>query len=72
MDEGVADRLALFMAPRILGDSGLGVFQGLPGRELAGAVRVLEWSCREIGSDMLIEGRLVSRPKGKASTCSPD
>jgi diaminohydroxyphosphoribosylaminopyrimidine deaminase / 5-amino-6-(5-phosphoribosylamino)uracil reductase len=72
LDGGVADRLALFMAPRILGDSGLGVFQGLAGRELAGAVRVLEWSCREIGSDMLIEGRLVSRVTEKTSACSPD
>ena len=72
LEEGLGDRLALFIAPRILGGSGLAVFQGLAGRELAESVPVLEWSCREIGSDILIEGRLASRLKGKTSACSPD
>ena len=72
LDEGLGDRLALFLAPRILGGSGLAVFQGLPGRELAESVPVLELSCREIGSDILIEGRLACRLKGKTSACSPD
>jgi diaminohydroxyphosphoribosylaminopyrimidine deaminase/5-amino-6-(5-phosphoribosylamino)uracil reductase len=69
---GVADRLALFIAPRILGRSSLGVFDGLPERDLAAAVPVLEWSCREIGSDILIEGRLTSRIEEEAPECSPD
>jgi len=61
LSAGVADRLALFVAPRILGNSGIEVFQGLAGRDLADSVPVMEWSCREIGSDILIEGRLASR-----------
>jgi diaminohydroxyphosphoribosylaminopyrimidine deaminase/5-amino-6-(5-phosphoribosylamino)uracil reductase len=69
---GVADRLALFIAPRILGNSSLGVFDGLPSRDLTEAVPVMEWSCREIGSDMLIEGRLASRTEEDAPKCSPD
>jgi diaminohydroxyphosphoribosylaminopyrimidine deaminase/5-amino-6-(5-phosphoribosylamino)uracil reductase len=69
---GEADRLALFIAPRILGNSSLGVFDGLPSRDLAEAVPVMEWSCREIGSDMLIEGRLASRTEEDAPKCSPD
>jgi diaminohydroxyphosphoribosylaminopyrimidine deaminase / 5-amino-6-(5-phosphoribosylamino)uracil reductase len=72
LESAVADRLALFIAPRILGHSGLEVFEGLPGRELSAAIPVMEWSCREIGSDILIEARLSSPPAGDALECSLD
>ena len=72
LESGLADGIALFVAPRILGNSGMGVFAGLPGRDLSGAIPVLEWNWREIGSDILVEGRLSAPPPGDASPCSPD
>jgi diaminohydroxyphosphoribosylaminopyrimidine deaminase / 5-amino-6-(5-phosphoribosylamino)uracil reductase len=72
LESGLADGIALFVAPRILGHSGIGVFSGLWGRDLAGAIPVMEWSWREIGSDVLVEGRL-SAPLGEITPpCSPD
>jgi diaminohydroxyphosphoribosylaminopyrimidine deaminase / 5-amino-6-(5-phosphoribosylamino)uracil reductase len=72
LESSMADRLALFIAPRILGQAGVQVFEGLTARELGEAIPVMEWSTRKIGSDILIEGRLSSPPAGNASECLPD
>jgi diaminohydroxyphosphoribosylaminopyrimidine deaminase / 5-amino-6-(5-phosphoribosylamino)uracil reductase len=63
---GVADRMALFLAPRILGAGGLGAFEGLQGKGLAEMPRVWEWEWRHIGSDLLVEGYL--KPPGEGPT----
>jgi diaminohydroxyphosphoribosylaminopyrimidine deaminase/5-amino-6-(5-phosphoribosylamino)uracil reductase len=72
LEAGLADALFLFVAPRIVGSGGVGVFSGLPGRELSKAIELREWKWREIGSDMLIEGRLAEPWSGIQSSCSPD
>ncbi len=55
---GAGDRIALFVAPRILGESGRPAFDGLGPRGLAEAPAVWEWKWREVGSDLLVEGYL--------------
>jgi diaminohydroxyphosphoribosylaminopyrimidine deaminase/5-amino-6-(5-phosphoribosylamino)uracil reductase len=53
---GVADRIALFIAPRVLGDGGTGAFAGLTGRRLEDTPWIREWTWSTIGSDLLVEG----------------
>jgi diaminohydroxyphosphoribosylaminopyrimidine deaminase/5-amino-6-(5-phosphoribosylamino)uracil reductase len=53
---GVADRIALFIAPRVLGDGGTGAFAGLTGLRLEDTPWIREWTWSAIGSDILVEG----------------
>ena len=53
--EGVIDRVALFIAPRILG-SGLSAVEGLDFKAIKAAIRVDSLSVRPIGGDLLVEG----------------
>ena len=65
LDGGLADRMALFIAPRILGDDAAlpspraKVRCGSPTRSSLGAVSV-----RRLGGDVLVEGELP-RPSGR-------
>lgn len=52
---GVVDRVAVFVAPKLLGGRAAASLLGGPGRELEAAVRLEEWSVRSIGEDLLIE-----------------
>jgi len=69
---GLADGIALFVAPRILGNAGIHVFSGLSLSGLPEAIPIREWSWREVGSDILIEGRMAHFPAGEIPACSPD
>jgi len=60
---GIADRFALFVAPRILGERGRAVFAGLAGETLADSLSVRDWACRSVGPDLLVEG-YFSSPAG--------
>ena len=68
LDERIGDRLVLFVANKILGGrDALPVFGGLGARRLREAVRVLNWSLRSLGKDVVFEGGLLfpaSRPGG--------
>lgn len=60
LDAGVGDRLALFVAGRILGGRGaLPAFGGLGVRWLGEAASLREMTVRPAGPDLLIEGRLA-------------
>ena len=55
---GAGDRIALFVAPRILGETGMPAFAGGSVKSLAEAVPVREWTWRPVGPDLLVEGYL--------------
>ncbi|PYQ11334.1 MAG: bifunctional diaminohydroxyphosphoribosylaminopyrimidine deaminase/5-amino-6-(5-phosphoribosylamino)uracil reductase RibD [Acidobacteria bacterium] len=67
---GVADRLTLFIAPRLLGGAGIPAFSGPGAPALADAVSVLEWSWRGIGPDLLVEGSLQGTLPEEVGECS--
>jgi diaminohydroxyphosphoribosylaminopyrimidine deaminase/5-amino-6-(5-phosphoribosylamino)uracil reductase len=52
------DRIALFIAPRILGEGGTPLADGLRVGKLEEALPIHEWSWRAVGPDLLIEGYL--------------
>jgi diaminohydroxyphosphoribosylaminopyrimidine deaminase/5-amino-6-(5-phosphoribosylamino)uracil reductase len=52
------DRIALFIAPRILGEGGTPVADGLRVGKLEEALPIHEWSWRAVGPDLLVEGYL--------------
>jgi len=60
LDARMADRLALFVAGRVLGGRGaLPVFGGRGVGRLRDAVRIRDMSVRPVGQDFLVEGTLV-------------
>jgi diaminohydroxyphosphoribosylaminopyrimidine deaminase / 5-amino-6-(5-phosphoribosylamino)uracil reductase len=59
LDAGLADKLALFFTPRILGDSeAAGLFAGKGSRALHDAFPLRDMTVRRLGADLLIEGYL--------------
>lgn len=59
LDAGVGDRLALFVAPRLIGGRGaLPAFAGDGARRLRDAAEVKDVRVRSLGADWLIEGML--------------
>jgi diaminohydroxyphosphoribosylaminopyrimidine deaminase / 5-amino-6-(5-phosphoribosylamino)uracil reductase len=59
---GLADALALFVAPRLIGGDGRPLLGPLGVRELSAAPELLDTSVREVGPDVLIEGLLQPLP----------
>jgi diaminohydroxyphosphoribosylaminopyrimidine deaminase/5-amino-6-(5-phosphoribosylamino)uracil reductase len=61
---GHVDRIAWFVAPRLLGGGGVPVLGGLGASDPEGAVRIRDLDVRTIGSDLLVTGRpvLAGRP----------
>jgi diaminohydroxyphosphoribosylaminopyrimidine deaminase/5-amino-6-(5-phosphoribosylamino)uracil reductase len=57
---GIVDRIALFVAPLILG-CGLPAVEGLLARSVRGAVRLTNLRSRSIDTDLLIEAEIVRR-----------
>jgi diaminohydroxyphosphoribosylaminopyrimidine deaminase/5-amino-6-(5-phosphoribosylamino)uracil reductase len=69
LDSGLADRLALFVAPRILGDArALPLADGRGVARLADAWQVRDTGIRRLGDDILITGEMT----GSRSRCSRD
>ncbi len=58
-DEGLIDKLLLFLSPRLMGDhQALGIFGGRGGTTLQEAVALREIKTRRFGKDLLIESDL--------------
>jgi diaminohydroxyphosphoribosylaminopyrimidine deaminase/5-amino-6-(5-phosphoribosylamino)uracil reductase len=62
---GVVDRVAFFVAPRIIG-TGLPAIEGLDARTVRQSIRLENLAARQIGADWLIEGD-VARPSRRRS-----
>lgn len=56
LEAGIVDRLALFVAPKIVG-AGLSAVEGLETRRIRDSIRLADLSIRRIGGDVLLEGR---------------
>lgn len=57
LKEGLADKLLLFLSPKIIGDNlALGVFGGQEAVCLKDAIKIKELRARKIAGDLLIEG----------------
>jgi len=56
VEAGLVDRVAFFVAPRLLGGRGAPGPLGGPGRALKDAVGLSGITCRAVGEDLLIEG----------------
>ena len=60
VEAGFVDRVAFFVAPRLLGGRGAPGPLGGPGRTLKDAVSLTGLSCRPVGEDLLIEGDVAA------------
>jgi len=60
---GIVDRVAFFLAPRILG-GGLPAIEGLISRSIRGSIRLGELHVTQVGPDLLIEAE-VARPSSR-------
>lgn len=56
LEQGVVDRVAFFLAPRILG-SGLSAVEGLRFDRVKNSIRLADFNARRVGDDWLVEGR---------------
>jgi diaminohydroxyphosphoribosylaminopyrimidine deaminase/5-amino-6-(5-phosphoribosylamino)uracil reductase len=69
LDEGLIDKLFLFLSPKLMGDpQALGVFGGVGISSLEEAVAIKEISIKRIGDDIFVEGYLEWGTK----SCSPE
>ncbi len=69
LDGGLVDRVALFLAPRILGDArAIPMADGRGAKRLADSWRICDVSVRRLGDDLLVTGDVG----GKRSRCSRD
>ena len=59
---GLADALALFLAPKLIGGDGRPLLGSLGVAELAAAPELLDTSVRQVGPDVLVEGLLHPLP----------
>jgi diaminohydroxyphosphoribosylaminopyrimidine deaminase/5-amino-6-(5-phosphoribosylamino)uracil reductase len=68
LDEGLVDKLIVFLSPRVIGDSqAMGIFGGKGFLTLGEAIRLEEVRVRRVAEDILLEGYV----EGKATPCSP-
>jgi diaminohydroxyphosphoribosylaminopyrimidine deaminase/5-amino-6-(5-phosphoribosylamino)uracil reductase len=63
LSAGIVDRVAFFVAPKILG-AGLSAIDGMKSHEVLDALAVTDLSARPVGDDWLLEGRVSAR-KGR-------
>ncbi|HVP76628.1 MAG TPA: bifunctional diaminohydroxyphosphoribosylaminopyrimidine deaminase/5-amino-6-(5-phosphoribosylamino)uracil reductase RibD [Thermodesulfobacteriota bacterium] len=69
LDEGLIDKLLLFLSPRLMGDpKALGIFDGRGVSNLSEAITIKEISTKRIGEDLFVEGYLEWGTK----SCSPE
>jgi len=57
LDEGLADKLYLFIAPKMFG-KGLSALELRTGRTIESPIRVLDFSVKRMSDDLCIEGRI--------------
>ncbi|MGH7812954.1 MAG: bifunctional diaminohydroxyphosphoribosylaminopyrimidine deaminase/5-amino-6-(5-phosphoribosylamino)uracil reductase RibD, partial [Candidatus Binataceae bacterium] len=57
---GIVDRIALFVAPRIIGD-GIPAISGLDFRRVRDSIQAADLTARQVDSDWLFEGRIAKR-----------
>jgi diaminohydroxyphosphoribosylaminopyrimidine deaminase/5-amino-6-(5-phosphoribosylamino)uracil reductase len=62
LEAGLVDRVALFIAPLLLGGREAPTVVGGAGRELKSAVRLGAMSVRHVGADLLVEADIVREP----------
>jgi diaminohydroxyphosphoribosylaminopyrimidine deaminase / 5-amino-6-(5-phosphoribosylamino)uracil reductase len=62
--ERLADRVVLFVAPRVLGGDGLSWSGSLGARRMADAVRLVDVEVRRAGDDLAVSGRLAPGRRG--------
>jgi diaminohydroxyphosphoribosylaminopyrimidine deaminase/5-amino-6-(5-phosphoribosylamino)uracil reductase len=60
LSAGIVDRVAFFVAPKILGE-GRSAIDGMKSRRVRDALRLADLSARPVGDDWLLEGRVVAR-----------
>ena len=60
LDAGLVDRVAIFLAPKLLGGAGALTPVGGPGRRLGEALRLARPTVRSLGDDWLIEADVAS------------
>jgi len=59
LDEGLIDKLLLFLSPKLIGDhQALGIFGGRGVSNLQEAIALREIKIRKMGEDILLEGYL--------------
>jgi len=59
LDEGLIDKIFLFLSPKLIGDpQALGIFGGHGVSSLKEAIPLNELKVRRIGEDLLLEGYL--------------
>jgi diaminohydroxyphosphoribosylaminopyrimidine deaminase/5-amino-6-(5-phosphoribosylamino)uracil reductase len=60
LDEGLIDKLLLFLSPKLIGDKdAMGIFGGKGIASLREAISLNEFRVRRIGGDILLEGYIV-------------
>ncbi|MEW6377102.1 MAG: dihydrofolate reductase family protein, partial [Thermodesulfobacteriota bacterium] len=63
LDEGLIDKLILFISPKLIGDKqALGIFEGKGVATLKEAIPLNELRVRRIGEDILLEGYVEPLP----------
>jgi len=63
LSAGIVDRVAFFVAPKILGE-GLPAIHGMKSRRVRDALQLADLAARPVGDDWLLEGR-VSAGNGR-------
>ncbi len=61
LEEGLADELLVFIAPKLIGSRGLSWTGRVQSRRMSGAVELEEVVIRPVGSDVLLRGLLGNR-----------
>jgi diaminohydroxyphosphoribosylaminopyrimidine deaminase/5-amino-6-(5-phosphoribosylamino)uracil reductase len=59
LEEGLVDRVAVFVAPKLAGADGVPLFAGPGPARMADALRLEEVQVEQIGNDVLVQGRPV-------------
>lgn len=63
--EGLADEVAIFVAPKILGGDGISLARGRSPARMAEALRLEEVRAERLGDDVLITGRVPRRRRAR-------
>ncbi len=62
LEEGLVDRVAVFVAPKLAGADGVPLFAGAGPARMADALRLEEVQIERVGDDVLVQGRPVRSP----------